>query len=202
MRAEIIDKAEGLFLTFGFKSITMDDIAKELSISKKTLYKFFSNKASLVDATTTSIQKTVDDVIRNIATQGYNAIEESFEIKKVFRKKFSKSKTSPMFQLKKYYPKTFEKLVSEEFCTFEDCLTSNLDNGIKEGLFRADIQKELVFKFYYMLVFGIYEKDMFKKLSVTELLEVEIAILEYHIRAIATPKGVKELEKQLLNFKK
>ena len=80
MRDKIINKAGEMFLSLGFKSITMDDIAKELGISKKTLYKYFSNKAALVDASTEAVLNTINDTINKIKEHGYNAIEEDITL--------------------------------------------------------------------------------------------------------------------------
>ena len=66
MRDKILEKSGEMFLTLGFKSVTMDDIARELGISKKTLYKYFSNKANLVAAATGAVQQAIDKTILNI----------------------------------------------------------------------------------------------------------------------------------------
>ena len=114
MKEKILNKAVDLFLSFGFKSITMDDIAKEMAISKKTIYKYFRNKVELVEASTIFMHDTIDTRIKEIVRKNFNAIEENFAIKNLFKDLFKKSKTSPMFQLKKYYPKTYTKLMEQE----------------------------------------------------------------------------------------
>jgi len=103
MKQRIINKSADMFLSYGFKSVTMDDIANEMGISKKTIYKYFSNKIELVDASTKSVQETIDNAINEIQQENFNAIEENFAIKTVFKNMFKKAKTSPMFQLKRYY---------------------------------------------------------------------------------------------------
>lgn len=200
MREKILNKAADMFLSYGFKSVTMDDIASELGISKKTIYKYFSNKVVLVDASTESIQQTIDNAIKQIQEQNYNAIEENFTIKTVFKNMFKNAKTSPMFQLKKYYPKTYTKLMEAEICSFSDCVLNNLMKGIKNKLYRNDLDKDIVMKFYFTLVFGAYENDMFSH-KMEDILKTELKILEYHTRAIATPKGIEVLEQQLINYK-
>ncbi len=200
MQEKILQKAADMFLSYGFKSVTMDDIASELGISKKTIYKYFSNKVELVDASTISVQHTIDNAIKHIQEQNYNAIEENFTIKTVFKNMFKKAKTSPMFQLKKYYPKTYAKLMEAEICTFSDCVMDNLTKGIKNKLYRDSIDKEMVMKFYFTLVFGAYENEMFSH-QMKDIIKTELKILEYHTRAIATPKGIQILEQELINYK-
>ena len=80
MREKIIKKAEELFLTLGFKSITMDDIANAMGISKKTIYKYFSNKESLIEEGTEVVHQNIHNRIDAIISKNFNAIEENFEI--------------------------------------------------------------------------------------------------------------------------
>ncbi len=196
MRDKILEKAGELFLNLGFKSVTMDDIARELGISKKTLYKYFSNKASLVSASTDTIQQSIADKVSLIKSKHYNAIEEEFMIKAIFKEMFKNAKGSPMYQLKKYYPEIYAKLMDKEVCIFEECNSDNLKKGIEQGLYRSEIDMQMTMNFYFTLIFGIFDSDLFVK-EMKELVEIEYKVLEYHIRAIATEKGLKELEKQL-----
>lgn len=196
MEVKILNTASDLFLSLGFKSVTMDDLANEMGISKKTIYKYFSNKEDLVDATTTYVHTQISETICEITTRGLNAISENFAIKIAFKDIFKKSKTSPMFQLKKYYPKTYKKLIDNEFEMFKECIGSNIEKGINEGLYKKDLKKDIVLRFYFMLVFGIHDNDIFN-LKDYDLNELDINALEYHTRAIATSKGILELEKEL-----
>lgn len=196
MRDRILAKAGEMFLNLGFKSVTMDDIANELGVSKKTIYKFFSNKASLVDVATQAIHKDVENMIALVKSNNYNAIEEEFAIKAIFKEMLKNAKESPMYQLKKYYPEIHTRFMETEECLFRDCNSDNLKKGIQQGLYRATIDVELIMKFYFTLIFGVFESDLFSG-DVKKLVAIEYKVLEYHIRAIATEKGLKELEKQL-----
>ncbi|PWG04532.1 TetR/AcrR family transcriptional regulator [Polaribacter aquimarinus] len=195
MKEKIIKKASELFLNLGFKSVTMDDIAKELGISKKTLYKYFNNKQSLVEETTSTIHNSCFLAIETITEQGFNAIKENFEIKKMFREMFQNASSSPIYQLKKYYPKIHEKTMQKEMVMFSECLKKNVEKGIVEGYYRNDINIELVTKFYFSLVFSIHENTI----ENYKIPKLEQDVLAYHTRAIATKRGLLELEKQLKN---
>ncbi|MGB1269510.1 MAG: TetR/AcrR family transcriptional regulator [Flavobacteriaceae bacterium] len=200
MREKILDTTGKMFLNYGFKSVTMDDIANEMGISKKTIYKYFQNKVDLVDASTDFVQKTIDSTIKEITALKLNAIEENFAIKKVFQNMFKKAKTSPMFQLKKYYPETFSKLMNHKICSFNDCVMDNLERGINEKLYRDNIDKETIMKFYFLLIFGFHESETFSK-KTNDIIKTEMQILEYHTRAIATMYGISVLEQELINYK-
>ena len=200
METNILNKSVELFLLYGFKSVTMDDIAKEMAISKKTIYKYFPHKLDLIQASIVLIQQTVDNMIREIVEKNYNAIEENFVIKSVFKEMFKKTKTSPMFQLKKYYPDIYQVLVENQICTFSECIHENLQKGINEKLYRPEIDKDMIMKFYFTLVYGAYEGELFGS-NMEDIIKMELKILEYHTRSIATTKGVKILEEQLTNYK-
>ncbi|WP_338407073.1 TetR/AcrR family transcriptional regulator [uncultured Flavobacterium sp.] len=196
MKEKIISKATELFLKLGFKSVTMDDIAGEMCISKKTIYKYFCNKEILIEEGTVIIHEKIHQVISTIITKKYNAIEENFEIRKMFKEMFQSSDTSPIYQLKRHYPEIHGKVMSREI---EECNTvfkQNIAKGIEQGLYRKEIEIENYVKFYYTLIFGIKEGIVSEK----EGQELELKILEYHTRAMATSEGIIELEKQLQNY--
>ena len=196
MKDKIIKKATDMFLKLGFKSVTMDDIACEMCISKKTIYKYFSNKEALIEAGTEIIHQNIHSIIDEIVEKNYNAIEENFEIRRMFKEMFQTLDTSPAFQLKKHYPDIYDKMMSNEI---EDCnvvFTQNIIKGISQGLYRKEVNIESAVRFYYTLIFSINETTQLE----SEVLILETKALEYHTRAIASPKGILELEKQLINF--
>ena len=195
MKERIIKKATDMFLKLGFKSVTMDDIACEMCISKKTIYKYFCNKEVLIEEGTKKVQEEIRSNIENIQTQDFNAIEENFEIKKMFSKMFKTSDTSPIYQLKKHYPEIHQRVRQNQIDQCSIMFKQNIIKGIREGLYREGINIETHVKFYYELIFSINENTQFEK----DIEVLELEALEYHIRAMGTPKGIIELEKQLLN---
>lgn len=197
MKETILNKAGDIFLKLGFKSVTMDDIAHELGISKKTIYKYFKNKADLVDETTAYMHEKLHKEALKVYDLGYNAIEENFEVNKVFKGFMQNLDNSPIYQLQKYYPETYNKMMSQEFCLFKDCVLSNIQKGIKEGLYREEISIEQVTKFYFSLIMSVHDSNLYTY-SKNTINKLELNVLEYHTRAIATEKGLKILEEQLL----
>lgn len=195
MKKEILHKASELFLTLGFKSVTMDDIANALSISKKTLYKYYDNKQALVEETTNQMHESCLGAICLITDKGYSAIKENLEIKKMLRELFKNVGSSPLYQLKKYYPKIHEKITTVQMVAFSECVKDNLKKGVSEGFYRADLNIDVCVDFYLTLMYGIHEKEV----PHADFLALEHEALIYHTRAIATPAGLQELEKQLKN---
>lgn len=195
MKDKIINKAKEMFLRLGFKSITMDDIACEMCISKKTIYKYFSNKDVLIEQSVELVHKEVHETINQIVSKNFNAIEENFEIKRMFREMFRSAESSPIYQLKKHYPEVYAKALSTQIEVCETCFRDNILKGINEGLYRENLDVDNYVKFYYTLIFNINENTMLEK----DAHELEVKALEYHIRAMATLAGIIELEKHLKN---
>ena len=195
MKEKIIERATDMFLKLGFKSITMDDIAGEMCISKKTIYKYFINKEVLIAESTETMHCTLMQIIDEIIAKDYNPIAENFEIRNMFKGVFQTADTSPLYQLKKHYPEIYENVVNKELTEGYKYLTQNIEKGISQGYYREGINVDQYSRMYYMLTFSINENIKSEK----EARILEHAALEYHIRAIATEKGITELEKQLQN---
>ena len=195
MKTKIIQKTTDLFLNLGFKSVTMDDIANKLAISKKTIYTHFSNKKDLVEATAFYIFEQINTLIEKIEAEKLNPIKETFKIKEVVSHYLKGEKTSPEFQLKKYYPSIYAKLDLKKREIINSCFKDSLKRGIEEGYFRNDINVNLISKFYYLAITAIKNDELFFEDNINEAMEY---YLEYHIRAIASEKGLKTLN-QLLN---
>jgi TetR/AcrR family transcriptional regulator, biofilm operon repressor len=178
MKDKIIKKATDMFLKLGFKSVTMDDIAGEI----------------LIEEGTAAIHNEVHQIIDEIVAKNYNAIEENFEIRKMFKEMFMSVNDSPIYQLKKHYPEIYTKMMANKLDDCNIMFRQNIVKGIEQGLYRENLNVEIYIKFYYMLIFTINETIA----SEQEALELELDALEYHTRAMATLAGIIELEKQLL----
>jgi len=195
MKDKIIKRATDMFLKLGFKSVTMDDIACDMCISKKTIYKYFSNKEALIEEGTEVVHQKIHRMMDEIVEKNYNAIEENFEMRKKFKEMFQSFDHSPAYQLKKHYPEIYQKMMENEL---EDCnqmFRQNVIKGVQEGLYRPETDVDSAVYFYYTLIFSINENTQLER----EAHELEGKALEYHTRAIATPAGLIELEKQLSN---
>src|SRR5690606_6825508 len=110
MKDKITEKATEMFLNLGFKSVTMDDLANEMGVSKKTIYSHFENKSKLVHDCMQYLFNCITDGIDRIVALDKNPIEELFEIKKFISQHLKDEKSSPQYQLQKYYPKLYKNL--------------------------------------------------------------------------------------------
>lgn len=196
MREKILEVASELFLNLGFKSVTMDDIASEMGISKKTIYQHFENKTKLVEATTDYVFHFVCEGIDCIRAENNNPIAELFQINTFIKQLLKNEKASPQHQLQKYYPEIYKKLDENKFLNIHECVISNLRKGIEMGLYRENIKPEIIGRFYFLGATGIKNQDLFPLENYTPNELVEL-FLEYHLRGIVTSKGEKELIKHI-----
>ena len=192
MREKILIKSADLFLSFGFKSVTMDDIAESLGCSKKTIYQHFDNKTKLVEATTLHMFDIISHGIDCICALKKNPIEELYDIKSFVMDHLKNEKSSPQHQLRKYYPRIFNTLKTKQFEVMQDCVTENLNRGLKQGVYRDTMNVEFISRIYFNSMLAIKDKELFplKHFSMNMLME---HFLEYHVRGICTEKGLEIL---------
>ncbi len=196
MKHKIIVKSSELFLTLGFKSVTMDDIASALGVSKKTIYSHFENKTALITAVTSNVFVVISEGIDRICAFGKNPIEELYDIKRFVMNVLKDEKASPQFQLKKYYPKIYEGLKKKQFAVMQRCIQDNLRRGIEMELYRDTIDVAFIARIYFHGMIGIKDTDLFplQQFSMNTLMEY---YLEYHLRGICTPEGIRILAQEI-----
>jgi TetR/AcrR family transcriptional regulator, biofilm operon repressor len=195
---EIVIVATKMYLTLGFKSVTMDDVATKMGISKKTIYKYFETKEELIEACVNHVHTEIRVKMTAIFEQNKNAIEENFIIRDMFNEIFNTDGDSPVYQLKKHYPIIYNRVREREMSQCKEFFTANVIKGIQQGFYKSNTNVEYAVLFYYMLIFALNENFQSEK----EVNKLELEALKYHTYAIATPKGIKELEKQLENINK
>lgn len=200
MKEKILKKAIDLFINFGFKSVTMDDIASEMHISKKTIYSHFNNKTKLVEAATFCVFETISNEINCICELQKNPIEELYEIKKSVMLHLKNEKTSPHYQLCKYYPEINESLKKKQFELMQACVVNNFERGIEMGLYRTNLNEEFVSRIYFLGITGIKDENLFptKVFTKTKIMD---NFLEYHLRGIITKEGLYTLNTIIKNNK-
>lgn len=198
MRDKILFKASEMFLNLGFKSVTMDDIANEMGVSKKTIYTHFKNKTDLVDKVTMCLFEFISQGIDMICSLDHNPIQELYDIKKFVMTHLKDEKSSPQYQLQKYYPKLYATLKKKQFEVMNSCVEENLNKGINAGLYRETIDVGFVSRIYFNGINGIKDIELFplQKFSMNTLMEY---FLEYHLRGICTEEGIKTMNQIIIN---
>ena len=192
LKKSIVITSTELFLTLGFKSVTMDDIAEEMKISKKTIYTFFVNKEALVQSVVFSMYSYITTNLTQIRKEAKNPISELYEVKMFIMHQLKGEKTSPQHQLRKYYPNIHKELQKKQFDFMTKSVKKSLTKGVEIKLFRSSIDIDFISRMYFNGMVGIKNVDMFpiEKYSPEQLME---NYLDYHLRAIVTKDGMKLL---------
>ncbi|MEZ7838948.1 MAG: TetR/AcrR family transcriptional regulator [Flavobacteriales bacterium] len=194
----IIKGALDLFLQAGVKSINMDDVSTHLGISKKTLYKIVSNKADLVKQAFTLHQSSFISMIEAIKAKNTNPIDEIFEIDQQLCVMLKNRPPLLISNLKKYYPEVWNILDTIRKENIYDCVSQNIDLGIKQGFYRGSINVNIIAKLMINTVEAIVDDELFP-LTEYNFKNILQENRVYHIRGIATQKGINYLENKLQN---
>ncbi len=198
---EIIYCALSLFNKYGIRSVTMDDVARELGISKKTIYKYFENKADLVHKSVRTIYDSLQKHLLEINKTTKNAIDELMMIDQVVGEVLENHNPSLRFQLQKYYPHTYNSLYEGRHNLIEEVISSNVEKGKKAGLYRNEASTDIMTYLYCSKMHTLPEEELelLEKHSIKAMMS---QAMEYHIRGMATEKGLEYLESKLKDKKK
>ncbi len=186
-------KAFDIFVKYGFRAVTMDDLAKEMSISKKTLYQHFSNKEDVIREALQAYHKrhrAKMDIIQKV-TQ--NPIEVIFLVVKNFIDEAKNVNIMKFLDLKKYYFEIWQEstISTEEY--FCDRISKNLERGIASGYYRADLNKSIIAKLFYHQALALSDQNN-SLLNVYPFQEFMREIVTYHLNGVCNDKG-----RELLN---
>ncbi len=193
MKEKIIEKTTELHFRYGIKNVSMDQLAQELGISKKTIYTHFSNKTDLVKQTVDYIFDKIQTQIDQICLMKLNPYEELLRVRNIIKEMLKKSDTSPHYQLKKYYPEIAKTLEEKKFKSIMECLEHNLKKGIKSGYYKEDLDKEFIKRMYFSNSLSIGNPELFppKEFNREDLMD---KFLEMFLSGISTKKGRKKLK--------
>ena len=197
----IIEKVSELYQQYGIKSVTMDDVASELGMSKKTLYRYVSNKDDLVHYFVDHIQEQRKCSVENIKGQNLNAIEELMAVNEHVIQMLKSYNPSTEYDLKKYYPQHYGKIRKLRRNNMYKAVLENIEKGKKEGLFRREMDANIIARVHVSRIENSFANEMF---TIDELTSRSFVteMMEYHIRGIASKKGIEFFENKLKEFNK
>lgn len=187
---EYIVRITSLFKKYGIKSVTMDDVSRELGISKKTLYTYFNDKTDLVEQVLKLEFEEKSGCFLNSMSNTKNALEELFEYYKVQIKILSSREANFIYDLKKYYPSHFEKFnTSKKNFMFEKVI-QNIKRGKEEGIYRKDINEDIITRLHIARIESLHTSDLFTHEEIVSP-EFFAEAFKYHVYGIASEKGRK-----------
>ncbi|AVM54344.1 TetR/AcrR family transcriptional regulator [Capnocytophaga sp. oral taxon 864] len=200
MKEDIVKRALNDFMQYGFKTFTMDDLANKMGMSKKTLYEYFPSKQDLVDACLDyALEMSCTNVTTFVQGEG-SVIENVYRNQKKVQEVFNINSDRPIWELQKYYPKTYERMESEFAKTDALFIDKLLEKGWQEGLFRKDINVNF-YKVFYTSVQRLRSITHTFPEREFPFWETIYTILEYFFRILVNEKGLKELERVLKEVK-
>lgn len=189
---QIINGAREMFLKYGIRSVNMDDVARHLGISKKTLYNFVKDKNELVDL---AVKHQIDNENRSLAAlccNKLNAIDEQYEVSKIIADQFKQVQPSVMFDLQKYHPSVMKHFEVYKEQVVSKWLYDNMERGVREGYYREDLNIPIIARLYLARMSDFFKEELFPS-SHFDLREVYLELFRYHIRGIASAKGLEYL---------
>ena len=196
MKERIQQKARELFMRYGFRSVTMDEIAGQLGVSKKTLYQFFEDKDALVEAVMQAEMFYMQSECTRQNQESHDAVEELFKDMDSMESVMDALNPQIIFDLEKFYPKTFEKFKRHKNTFLLEVLKNNLRRGIQEELYRPEIDVDIIAKFRLESAFIMFNQDLFP-FGKYSLLKVANEIYHLYLYGIATARGKKLIDKYI-----
>jgi TetR/AcrR family transcriptional regulator, cholesterol catabolism regulator len=196
----ILKQVGKLYHRYGVKSVTMDDVASHLCISKKTLYEYFEDKKDLVNQVLRSENDFHCQEFEVILQMNLNAIEELFVIYKHIKRMIRDHNPSMDYDIRKYYPDLFMRIREIRRKTMFNNTLRNMVKGKKEGLYREDLNAEVIARLQLFRIESLVENDLF---SADELNSFEIfhEIFVYHLHGIMSNQGRDFYEKNFDKFR-
>lgn len=180
-------------MTYGLKSVSMDDLSRKLGISKKTLYQHVGNKEDLVKQVIQKFIEIQQDVIVSIIKDSTDAIEEYLNLSRHFLSTIRQMKPTITYDLQKYYPDSWQIITKDHFNFLKSVIQKNIERGIHQELYRDNVNADIIAKLYISKNHAIANESLFplQKYSMDELL---IEFVRYHLHGIASAKGVKRMK--------
>ena len=194
VKERILQKSNELFNRYGIRSVSMDDIAAQLGISKKTVYQYYTDKDELVDAVFTEIMDGNREQCVICSQTGKDAIHEIFLSFDMVEDMLSNMHPSVLFDMQKYHAGTFKKFNDYRNHFLFKMIKQNIEKGIEEGLYRDEIDVEILSRYRLHSIMMSFDSNVFPN-NKTQLLYIEQQLLEHFLYGIATPKGQKLIQK-------
>ncbi len=197
---EIISNTLNLFYKYGIRSLTIDDICRHLSISKKTIYKYISNKSDLVEK---AINKSFEIMQKNILLyydiKG-NAIDKIISLSRHTIEECRNFNPIILFELKEYYAGIYDKFLSERKNLILGLCEDNIKQGISEDIYRSNIPIDLYAKINFYNSELFLNKELMQSLNNYSVTQISMALIDNSVRSVVNENGIKYYEQQILKI--
>jgi len=193
MQDRILNKARELMFQTGVKHVTMDDLATQLGISKKTIYQYYKDKDALVSSIVEFELANHALICNQSMKLADNAVHEIFLLMTVIQEMFNRMNPLALFEIEKYYPFAFEKIKNHKDDFIFSMISANLEKGINEGLYRKDVDVTILSKYRLETSLIPFNIHVFHP-SKFDMLKVNLQIIEHFVYGVATLEGHKLMD--------
>ncbi len=190
IKERIKQKADELFRRYGIKSVTMDEIARKLGVSKKTIYQSFSDKDALVDEVVGDLLVYNQACCNKDKANATDAIHEVFLAMEMVQKMFEDMNPAILYDMERNHPATFQKFLLHKNKFLFQIIKENIERGKREELYRADVNTDVIAKIRLETMLLPFNQEIFPK-NKFNLVELEKQMIEYYLFGIASMKGYK-----------
>jgi len=196
----ILSESLILFKKFGIRSVSMDDIAKEMGMAKKTIYQYVENKADLVEKALAYMMQKENTICLGENVENMNAIDILLAVSRNVSKQLKDMNPLNAFELQKYYPAIYRAFVMKKRDHVYEQVKNNFQQGINEGIYRNDLDIDLVARLYIQKLVDVHDPEFLSSVNFS-FEKVFQVMFDNHIRGIANAEGLAYYEKQtnLLN---
>lgn len=188
MQERILLKARDLMLQTGIRQVTMDDLATQLGISKKTIYQFYKDKDDLVKAVVDFELKYHHQLCQHCEANADNAVHEMFLMMETMKELTKTMNPGTMMELEKYYPTAFDIIKNHKEDFFLSLIKQNLMKGIEQGVYRNTIDVEIISKYRLETIFIPFNLIAFP-ISKFDPIKVHTQLMEHFVYGLMTEKG-------------
>jgi AcrR family transcriptional regulator len=188
MEERILLKARDLMLQSGLRQVTMDGLAQQLGMSKKTIYQYYKDKDDLVKAVVNLELKNHEISCEACGANAENAIHEMFLVMENMKAMTQTMNPNSMMELEKHFPTAFEIIKNHKDEFLFSLIKQNLIKGIEEGCYRADLDIDILSKFRLETVFIPFNLHLFP-INKFDSIEVHTQLMEHFVYGLMTIKG-------------
>lgn len=193
-KERIANKAHELFMRYGIRSVSMDEVASQLGMSKKTIYQFYADKDALVaDVIDIELNASQCECTRHKA-KSENAIQEVFMAVDMLQEVLTKMNPNVLFDLEKYHPVAYKKHNEFKNKFLYTIIKENMEWGKQEGLYREEVNTEIMARFRLAATYLVFNPEMFP-MGKNSLSTVVAEITDNFLYGLATAKGQKLIQK-------
>ncbi|NSL89859.1 TetR/AcrR family transcriptional regulator [Chitinophaga solisilvae] len=189
----IMDTAFGLFRQYGTRSITMDDIAERMGISKKTLYAHFTDKDDMVFHTITRFIDLVNEECQADKQKSGDAIQELFLVMEMLDRRMRNMNPVIILDLQKFHAKAYQVFINYQNNYLHNMIRENMERGIREGLYREDLDIRILTQYRVYGCMLCFQPEAFP--GNPDMTKVQRVLLENFLYGVASLKGYKLIEK-------